>query len=124
MTREKVVDEIADDGIWFVSEFCDNAADERAAAAVPLEIDRAMYITRTVNFGPAMRAARLFGPNLDEAKFLLQLRIAHDFRPQRSLAGRDDLNQRLHDLVRFGGDGNFATLLKVAAIHRIAMAAR
>ena len=96
MTREKVVDEIANDGIWFVPEFGDNATDERAAAAVPLEIDRAMDIACTVNFGPAMRAARLFGTNFDEAKFLLQLGIAHDFRPQRSFARRDDLNQRLH----------------------------
>ena len=55
-----------------------------------------MNVASTVNFGPAMRAAWLFVPDFDEAKFFLQLRIAHDFVPQRSGSGRDYLNHGLH----------------------------
>jgi hypothetical protein len=34
-----------------------------------------------VYLGPAVRAARLLVPDFDESKFLLELRIAHDFIP-------------------------------------------
>jgi len=96
MTREQVIDEIADDRIGFVAKFCNNPADERAAARVPLQINRAVKISSAMYFRPAMRAARLFVPDFDETEFFLQLRIVHDLVPQRSATGRDDLNHRLH----------------------------
>ena len=81
MARKEVIDEIADDRIGFVAELCDNPADERAAARVPLQINRAVKISSAMYFRPAMRAARLFVPDFDETEFFLQLRIAHDFVP-------------------------------------------
>jgi hypothetical protein len=96
VTGEKIVDEVANDGIGFIAKFGDHPTYERAAASVPFEIDRAMKIARAVNFRPAVGTPRLFGPDLDKIVFLLQLRIAHDFRPERAASGRDDLNQRLH----------------------------
>jgi hypothetical protein len=81
VTRKEVIDEIADDRIGFVAKLCDNPADERAAARVPLQINRAVKISSAVYFRPAMRAARLFVPDFDETEFFLQLRIAHDFVP-------------------------------------------
>ena len=36
VTRQQVIDEIADDRIGFIAELCHNPADERAAARVPL----------------------------------------------------------------------------------------
>ena len=55
-----------------------------------------MNIASTVYFRPAMGTARLFMPDFDKVEFFLQLRIAHDFIPQRSGPGRDYLNHRLH----------------------------
>ena len=55
-----------------------------------------MNVASTVYFGPAMRTARLFMPDFDKTEFFLQLRIAHDFVPQRSGPGRDYLNDCLH----------------------------
>ena len=81
VTRKEVIDEIADDRVGFVAEFCYNPADERAAARVPLQINRAVKISSAMYFRPAMRAARLFVPDFDETEFFLQLRIAHDFVP-------------------------------------------
>ena len=81
MTRQQVIDEIADDRIGFVAKLCNNPADERAAARVPLQINRAVKISSAMYFRPAMRAARLFVPDFDETEFFLQLRIAHDFVP-------------------------------------------
>ena len=78
MSREKVIDEIADDGIRFVSKFCDHPADQGSAAPVPFKIDCAVKIPAAMNLRPAMRTPRLFGPDLYEVEFLLQLRIAHD----------------------------------------------
>jgi len=46
-----------------------------------------------------MRAPRLFCPDFDEAEFLFQLRIGHDFVPQRAPPGRDHLNHCLHRLA-------------------------
>ncbi len=43
-----------------------------------------------------MGTARLFMPDFDKVEFFLQLRIAHDFIPQRSGPGRNYLNHRLH----------------------------
>ncbi len=81
VTRKQVIDEIADDRIGFIAELCHNPADERAAARVPLQINRAVKISSAMYFRPAMRAARLFVPDFDETEFFLQLRIAHDFVP-------------------------------------------
>lgn len=73
-----------------------HAADQGAAASMPLQIDRAMKIARAMDFRPTMRAPRLFGPGFDKAEFPLQLRISRDLAAQRSAPGRDDLNHRLH----------------------------
>lgn len=81
VTRQQVIDEIADDRIGFVAKLCHNPADERAAARVPLQINRAVKISSAMYFRPAMRAARLFVPDFDETEFFLQLRITHDFIP-------------------------------------------
>ena len=81
VTRQQVIDEIADDRIGFVAELCHNPAYERAAARVPLQINRAVKISSAMYFRPAMRAARLFVPDFDETEFFLELRIAHDFVP-------------------------------------------
>jgi len=66
---------------------------------MPLQVDRSMNIATTMYLGPAMRTAWLFMPNFDKAKFFLQLRIAHDFVPQRSGPGRDYLNHGLHSAL-------------------------
>jgi len=96
MPGQQVVDEVTNDRIWFVTQFRDYAADKCAAASVPLQIDCAMRIVRAVDLGPAMRPARLLGPDFDEAEFSLQLRVAHDFIAQRSTPGRNNLDYRLH----------------------------
>jgi len=101
VTRQKVIDEIADDRVRFIAELCHNPADERAAARVPLQIDRAMRGV-TMDFGPTVRPTRplMFSGNQIKPP---ELRIRHDFFPQRSSAGRDDLDHRLHPL---GSTGN------------------
>jgi hypothetical protein len=96
MTRQQVIDEITDDRIGFVAQLCHYPADECAAARVPLQINCSVNISSAVNLGPAVRTARLLVPDFDETEFFLQLRIAHDFVPQGSAAGRDYLNHRLH----------------------------
>ena len=79
MPSQQVIDEVADDRIGFVTKFGYYAANQRSAATVPLEIDSAVKIAAAMNFCPAMGTPGLFGPNFDEVKFFLQLRIAHDF---------------------------------------------
>ena len=79
MSRKQVVDKIADDRVWFVAKLRHHPADQRAAAAVPLQIDSAMQIAGAMNFGPAVGAPGLFGPNFDEPELSLQLGITHDF---------------------------------------------
>ena len=96
MTREQVIDEIADDRVRFVPELGHHTANESVAAAVPFEIDRAMNIAGAMDFRPAVRAPRLFRPDFDEVKFLFQFRIAHDLTAQRSASGRDHLDHGLH----------------------------
>ena len=81
MTREQIIDEITNDRVGFIAELCHNPADKRAAARMPLQINRAVKISSAVYFRPAVRAARLFVPDFDETEFFLQLRIAHDFVP-------------------------------------------
>jgi len=99
MSCQQIIDEVADDRVRFVAELGHNPANECAAARVPLQIDRAMRIVGAVDLGPAMRTSGLFGPDFDEAEFLIQLRIAHDLVAQRSAPGRDHLNHRLHPRV-------------------------
>jgi hypothetical protein len=107
MSCQQIIDEVADDRVRFVAELGHNPANECAAARVPLQINRAMGIVGAVDLGPAVRASGLFGPDFNEAKFLIQLRIAHDFVAQRSAPGRDHLNHRLHDPLRFSSDDYF-----------------
>jgi len=96
VTGEQIIDKIADDRVRFVAELGHHAADKSAAATVPFQVDRAVKIARAVYLRPAVRAAGLFRPDFDEAKFLFQLRIAHDFAAQRFAPIRHDLNHRLH----------------------------
>ena len=107
MSCQQIIDEVADDRVRFVAELGHNPANECAAARVPLQIDRAMGILGAVDLGPAVRASGLFRPDFDEAKFLIQLRIAHDLVAQGAAAGRDHLNHRLHGLLRFISDDSF-----------------
>src|SRR5882762_6934376 len=104
MTREEVINEIADDRVRFVPELGHHTANESVAPAVPFQIDRTVKIARAMDFRPTVRTARLFRPGLDKAKFLLQLRISRDLAAQRSTPGRDDLNHCLHSVVRFNRD--------------------
>ena len=111
MTREEVIDEIADDRIRFVPELGHHAANESVAASVPFEIDCTMNISRAMDFRPAVRTPRLFRPDFDEVKFFLQFRIAHDLAAQRSASGRDHLDHRLHSVVRLNREAFFAIFL-------------
>ena len=79
MTREQVINEVANDRVGLVAEFGNDAANQRSTSAVPFEIDRAMC-GFAVNLGPAMRAAGalVFGGNQIKAA---KLRIVHDFFP-------------------------------------------
>ena len=76
VTRQQVIDEIADDRVGFVAELCHNPAGEHSCAAVPFEIDRPMR-GFAVDFSPAMRPTRtlMFGRNQIKTP---QLRIVHD----------------------------------------------
>ncbi len=96
MSREQVIDKIADDRIRFVSGFRHDSADEDARTTVPLEIDDAMRFARAVNFGPAVGTTWPLVLGRHELKFLFEQRIAHDFVAQRSAPARDDLNDCLH----------------------------
>lgn len=94
--RQKIIDKIADDRVRFVTKLRHYTANQGAAPAVPLQIDRAVKISRAVNFRPTMRASRLFGPDFNEAEFLLELRIAHNLAAQRPASARDHMDHRLH----------------------------
>ena len=98
MAGQQVIDEIADDRVRLVAEFCDDTANQDAGAAVPFEIDNAVRFPGAMNFRPAMRAAcsKVFGRH--ELEFLFELRIAHDLVPQRTAARGYDLNHSLHSL--------------------------
>ena len=78
MSRQQIINKVADDRVRFVAELGHNPANECAAARVPLQINRAMGIVGAVDLGPAMRASGLFCPDFNEAKFLFQERISHD----------------------------------------------
>ena len=111
MTRQQVIDKIANDRVRFVSELGHHPADERVAAAVPLEIDGSVKISRAMDFRPAVRTSRLFRPGFDKAKFFLQLRVSCDLAAQRPAPGRDHLDHRLHSVVRLNRDTIFAIFL-------------
>lgn len=111
MPGEKIIDEITDDRVWFIAELGHHAANQRVAAAVPFQIDRAMQIACAMNFRPAMRTARLLRPGLDETKPLFQLRIARDLTAQRSAPGSNHLDHSLHSVVRFNRRATFAIFL-------------
>ena len=96
MSREQVVDKISDDRVRLVAELRDDATNQRVAAAVPLEIDRAMRIAVAVNFCSTVRTSGLFRPDLDKTELFLELRVAHDLTAQRPAAGRDHLDHGLH----------------------------
>jgi hypothetical protein len=99
---EQIIDEIADDGVWFVTELCHHTANQRAAASMPLQINGAVKVPRAMDLRPTMRPAGLLRPDFDEAELSIQLRIAHDLVAQRTAAGRNDLNYRLHPRSQFG----------------------
>ena len=96
MSRQQVIDEVADDRVRFMAEFCHHPADEGAAAGVPFKIDGTVKVSSAVDLGPAMRSAGLFCPNFDETEFSFQLRVANDFITERSAPSGDDLDDRLH----------------------------
>ena len=96
MSCEQVIDEIANDRVGLVAELGHDSTNQRAAAAMPFQVDRAVNIVRAVNFCPTMRTPRLFCPHFDEAKLFLQFWIAHDLTAQRSATIRDHLDHGLH----------------------------
>jgi len=99
MTREQIIDEIANDRMRFVPELRHNTASENAGSSVPFEINRAMC-GFAMNFRPTMWTTRalVFGGNQIK---LPQLWIGHDFFAQRSTSARDYLDHRLHCAFRF-----------------------
>jgi hypothetical protein len=66
---------------------------------MPLQIDRARNVPGAVYLRPTVRTSGLFGPNFDEPKFPLQLRITHNLGAQRFATGRDYLNNSLHSTL-------------------------
>ena len=110
MTREQVIDKIANDRVGFVAELCDDPADERSAARMPLQIDRSGDVPGAMYLSPTVRTSGLFGPNFDETKFPLQLRITHDLGAQRFATGRDYLNNSLHSTLGSAGNQFFCNV--------------
>ena len=78
MTRQQVIDKVANDRVWLVTKLRDHTADEHTGASVPFQIDDAMRFARAMNFGPAMWASRSLVLCRHELEFPLELRIAHD----------------------------------------------
>src|SRR5260370_9461515 len=110
MTREQIINEIADDRVRFVPELRHHAANQRVTPAVPFQVDRPVKISRAMNFRPTMRAPRLFRPGFDKAKFFLQLWISRDLAAQRSAPGRDHMNHGLHPPLTLGKSTELSTL--------------
>jgi hypothetical protein len=94
MPGEQVIDKITDDRVGFVSELGHHSADERAAACMPFQIDRAVR-GLAMDFSPAVGPP---GPLMFSGNQIkpLELRISHNLFPQRSTPGRDDLDHCLH----------------------------
>src|SRR5437879_4025397 len=100
MSGEQIIDEVADDGIWFVAQLGHHPTDKGSAASMPFQIDRTGNVfSGAANFRPTMRTSRLFMPLTLELKLSFELQIVHDPASQRSVATRDDLNHRLHRRV-------------------------
>jgi len=79
VSREQIINEVADDRIWFVAELRDDPADQGIAASMPFEIDRTVR-GFAVDFSPAVRATRtlMFSGNQIKTP---KLRVVHDFVP-------------------------------------------
>ncbi|PWT86585.1 MAG: hypothetical protein C5B58_01170 [Acidobacteria bacterium] len=71
MTRQQVIYEITDDRVRLIAELGYHATDQRTAAAMPFQVDRAMNVARAMDLRPTMWPVGLFGPNLDETEFPL-----------------------------------------------------
>jgi len=78
MTRQQIIDKVANDRVRLVAKFGDHPADEHAGASMPFQIDHAMRFARAVNFGPAMWAPGSLVLRWNQLEFTLELRIAHD----------------------------------------------
>src|ERR1700730_16657600 len=76
MAGEQIINKVANNRVWFVSQFRYDPANQRPAASVPFEIDRAVR-GFAVNFRPTVRAtgALVFSGNQIESP---ELRIGHD----------------------------------------------
>ena len=94
MTGQQIIDEITYDRVGLVSQFRDDPANQSAAAPVPFQVDRAVR-GLAMDFGPTVRTT---GPLVFSRNQIKppELRIGHDFFPQRPTPGRDDLDHCLH----------------------------
>jgi hypothetical protein len=126
MTRQQIIDEIADDRVRLVSQFRHDPANQGVAASVPFQINRAVR-GLTMDFSPAVGppGALMFSGNQIEP---LELRISHDLFPQRSTPGRDDLDHCLHPtsfsrksslLQRLFGQKDLSLVFKKRAVHHV-----
>jgi len=79
VTRQEVVDKIADNRVGFIAQLRHNPANQRAAPRVPFQVDRAVC-SFAVDLGPTVRAARplMFSGNQIKSP---KLRIGHDLFP-------------------------------------------
>ena len=102
MTREKIIDEVANNRMRFVSELGHDTASEYAGAPVPFEINGPMR-SFAVNFRPTVRTPRALVFGGDQVK-APKLGIVHNLFAQRSAPARDNLNHRLHLVVRFNSN--------------------
>jgi len=79
MTRQQIIDKIANNRVRLVAKFGDHTADEYTGASVPFQIDHTMRFARAMNFCPAMWAPRPLVLCRHKLEFPFELRIAHDF---------------------------------------------
>jgi hypothetical protein len=94
MTSKQIIDEVADDRVWLVSQFRYDPANQSVAPSVPLQVNRPMR-GFAMDFRPAVWTPRalVFGRNQIKPP---KLGIGHDLFSQRSSPGSDDLNHGLH----------------------------
>ena len=95
MSCQQIIDEVTDDGVWFIPGFGDDTTDQCSTAPVPFQIDRTMRIARAMDLGPTMGTSRAHMLRGSQAK-VLKSRIAHDLFSQRSASARDHLDDCLH----------------------------
>ena len=112
MTGQQIIDEITDDRVGLVSQFRYDPANQSAAAAVPFQVDRAVR-GLAMDFGPTVRTT---GPLVFSRNQIKppELRIGHDFFPQRPTPGGDDLDHCLHP-PRFNRKSSLLQCLFVVA---------